>query len=58
MIKMHENEFEIDEPLVRKLIEELVALNENWASIRVSQACNHRVVGVVLSFFSEYYRMV
>lgn len=30
---------------------ELIATNENWASIRVSHACKHGIVGVVLAFF-------
>lgn len=30
---------------------ELIASNENWASIRVSQACQHTIIGIVLAFF-------
>jgi SOS-response transcriptional repressor LexA len=30
---------------------ELIAVNENWASVRVSQPCGHRIIGLVLGLF-------
>lgn len=30
---------------------ELIAANENWASIQVSNTCGHKIIGIVLAFF-------
>lgn len=34
---------------------ELIAINENWASVQASQACGHKIIGVVLAFIRAIY---
>ncbi|RUR14034.1 LexA family protein [Legionella septentrionalis] len=35
---------------------ELIAVNENWANIRVSQECKHKVVGVIMGHIRAFMR--
>ena len=32
---------------------ELIAVNENWASIRVNQSCGHKIIGFVLALIRK-----
>ncbi|EHL31849.1 S24 family peptidase [Legionella drancourtii] len=32
---------------------ELIAVNENWASIRVTRSCGHKIIGVVLALIRK-----